>query len=523
MCGKECLAMLSSRRRKGGTVDRKAVICPPVITPSEVPAGAFMLSGGLAARGIDAPIHDLSLGFFRWLFQEHAPSAGMPNCIPALNYLISPESGFYDPQKHRSVCGILQSVLKMYSANFPGWQLSLMDCAPPGVLHSTLNLLSIAQSGNSPFSEYFRVWLEQHRGTFDHGLVSLAYLSQLPAAVEIAWLLEQAGIRVTAGGSLPSALGQTGRGIELLEGCFRETVLDDGRSLTGENQPFLSKIEWPVYAEDWKYLSARPVIPFPLTTGCTWNRCLFCPDRDKPFLNVPAENLKRILTRGPDNPVIHLIDSEIPVKRVVEMLPLLRQKASGFYGFARPQGEWLREGLLSNLADSGCLMLQTGAESGSSAILGRFMKGFSSETAETVIAEISKCGIRNYVYFLFGLPGETESDRELTLDMVRRLKDSINYMNLSVFNLPEKCELTDRAFEFGMIPGEYDSDSNVLRFYRPFRCRDGSDPRREAREFLRNVFREDPAVMNILQATPKWFRAGHMALMNKNSGIISTH
>lgn len=496
-------------------MDRKSVISPPVITPSEVPAGAFMLAGGLAARGIEAPIHDLSLGFFRWLFLEHAPKAGFANCVPSLEYLISPGTEFYDSHKHRSVCGVLQSVLKSYKKKFPGWQLSLMDSVPPGIAHSTKELITLAKSGSTPFSEYFKLWLKRSRGTFDHGLISLAYLSQLPAAVEIAWLLEESGIRVTVGGSLASALKDTGSGIELLKSCFREIAMDDGRSLTGEDQPFLSKVEWPVFADRWKYFSSRPVIPFPLTTGCTWNKCLFCPDRDKPFMDVSTGNLKNILAGGPDNPVIHLIDSAIPVKTVEEMLPLFRKKASGFYGFARPQGEWLRNGLLKKMADSGCLMLQTGAESGSNDILQRFMKGFSTGTAEKVITEISDSGMRNYVYLLFGLPGETEKDRELTLDMATRLKGKIDYMNLSIFNLPEKCELTDRAAEFKIIPGEYDSDDPVLRFYRPFHSVDGSDPRREAREFIRDVFRSNPAVIHVLQSTPKWFRAGHMALMEK--------
>ncbi len=496
-------------------MNRKAVISPPIITPSEVPAGSFMLSGGLAARGIEAPIHDLSLGFFRWLFLEYAPKAGFANCKPSLDYLISPGTEFYKPHKHRSVCGVLQSVLKSYQKLFPGWQLSLMDSVPPGITHSTSGLISLAQSGKTPFTQYFKLWMQEIRGTFDHALISLAYISQLPAAVEIVWLLEEAGIKVTVGGSLASALHDTGSGIELLNSCFKEVVLDDGRSVVNENQPFLSKIEWPIFAKTWKYFSSRPVIPFPLTTGCTWNKCLFCPDRNKPFMNVSINNLKNILQGGPDNPIIHLIDSEMPVKAVNDMLPVLRNKTSGFYGFARPQGAWLADNLLSRMADSGCLMLQTGAESGSEKILRRFMKGFSPSTAEKVLGEISKLGIRNYVYFLFGLPGETESDRNLTLEMVTRLKGKIDYMNLSVFNLPEKCELTERATEFGIIPGEYDGEASVLRFYRPFESMDGSNPRKEAREFISKRFRPDPTVLPVLQSTPKWFRAGHMALMEK--------
>ncbi len=497
-------------------MERLAVLAPPVITPSEVPAGAFMLAGGLAARGIEAPIHDLSLGFFRWLFLNYAPKAGLANCSPALEYLISPKTAFYSPHKHRSVCGVLQSVIKKYKAHFPGWQLSLMDSVPPGITHSTDQLLDIAKSGKTPFTEYFSTWINKHSSTIDHALISVAYLSQLPAAVELSWMLEEAGVKVTVGGSLASALKHTGSGIELLKKCFRNLALDDGRSLVNEDTPFLTKIEWPVFAESWKYFSSRPVIPFPLTTGCTWNKCLFCPDRDKPLSFSPAKNLEKILKKAPDNSVIHFIDSAIPSEGIIQALPILRQKSYSFYGFARPEGRWLKDNLLSKMADSGCLMLQTGAESGSEDILRRFTKGFSPKTAESVISAIAKTGIRNYVYLLFGLPGETDIDRNLTLQMVERLKGKIDYMNLSIFNLPTKSELTDRAEEYGIIPGEYDSDTDVLRFYRPFECIDGSNPRLEARQFLNNQFKTNSIVNSVLQGTPKWFRAGHMALMEKS-------
>ncbi len=54
----------------------------------------------------------------------------------------------------------------------------------------------------------------------------------------------KSGVKVTVGGSLASALKNTGSGIEFLQSCFREIVFDDGRSLTGVDEPFLSKVEW---------------------------------------------------------------------------------------------------------------------------------------------------------------------------------------------------------------------------------------------------------------------------------------
>lgn len=465
------------------------------------------------ARGIEAPVHDLSLGFFLWLFQKHAPEAGYPNCAQALEYLRNPEGGFYTPQKHRSFCGILQSVLKRYSAGFPGWQISLMDSVPPGIVHSTAGLSALAEEGRTPFSSYLESWLGKHADTFDRALVSISYLSQLPAAVETALLLKKSGKRVTVGGSLPSALKDTGRGIELLEGCFDELLTDDGRSLVDEAQPLMMKMAWPVFGLEQEYLSSKRFIPFALTTGCCWNRCLFCPDRNKPFNNIPEENIVNLLRETSGDAVVHLIDSAIPAQRLKTLLPVLREMSGGFYGFARPEGALLEPGLLGKYREAGCMMLQTGVESGSQNLLGRYAKGFLPSTAEKVLEASSEAGILNYVYLLFGLPGETGEDRNKTLQLVRRRAGEIDYMNVSVFNLPEKSELTDRALEYGLEPGEYDPDANVLRFYRPFRMLDGSRPRTEARKYLREIFKKDAAVDRILRQTPKWFRAGHMALM----------
>lgn len=472
-----------------------------------------MLASGLMARGIEAPVHDLSLGFFRWLFLDHAPSAGLPNCQPALDYLTKPESGFYSPHRHRSFCGILQSVLKRYSALFPGWQITLMDSVPPGIVHSTEGLNSLAEQGRTPFSEYLNKWLRNQRDTFDRALISLSYISQLPAAVELAYILKASGKRVTVGGSLPSALKTTGRGVELLENCFEELLTDDGRSLVNGNEPFLEKMDWPVFALDQQYFSPRQFVPFPLTTGCVWNRCLFCPDRDKPYVDIPDRNLENMLKHTRGDAIVHLIDSAVPPARLKKLLPVLKEMSGGFYGFARPEGSLLEPGLLGTMREAGLLMLQTGVESGSEDILGRFTKGFRPETAELVIETAHREGILNYIYLLFGLPGETDEDRNRTLELVTRLKEDIDFMNISVFNLPEKSELTNRADEFGIEPGEYDPDSRVLRFYRPFRSTDGSDPRNQAREYLKSKFRVDPAVADILAGTPRWFRAGHMALM----------
>ncbi len=485
------------------------ILSPPVHQPSEPPAGAYLLAGALAARGIAAPMLDLSLEFFHYAMEQ----SGM-NTKPALKYMTAPPEGVYDTHRHAGHSGVIASALRSFAASFPGWSLTPMDCSPPRGLH---RILDTPVSG-TPFSAFLdRVLdpvLEKH-GT-PLVLVSTAYLSQLPATVELAAFLRRRSLRFLVGGSVFNSLSSTGGGLELVRRVIPEVVAHDGSDLMPDGKPVLDSITHPVLLSGRPYLSPAPVIPAAFTTGCIWNRCLFCPDRARPFRYLPEDTLRDFIASAPRESMIHFVDSTIPAHRLPGVLEALRRNRARFFGFARATGEYLAPGFLDALAASGCSMLQWGLESGSREILRRFHKGTDPDTAKKVLREAGGRGIRNYVYLLFGLPGETGDDREETLRMIREIGRDVDFLNASVFNLPLECELVRRRGEFGMELGEYDAGSDVIRLYSPFVC-DGRDPRREAKGFLRGEFGKDPAVSRILRNTPKWFRAAHMAFMGPDS------
>jgi len=211
-------------------------------------------------------------------------------------------------------------------------------------------------------------------------------------------------------------------------------------------------------------------------------------------------------------PAVHFIDSTVPLPLLENALPLLEERGHRFFGFTRATKEFLKPSLLNRMARSGCSMLQWGIESGSPAILERFGKGIDPETAQMVLKESAARGIRNYAYFLFSLPGETGRDREMTLDFIEEAGTAISFMNASVFNLPVDSELTERQGEFGMKLGTYDPGTDAIRLYSPFTCENG-DPRTEAKKFLWEAGRRSPVFSGLISATPKWFRATHMAFM----------
>jgi hypothetical protein len=495
------------------------VLIPPVHPPSEPAAGAFLLAAGLAGRGLDVGLLDLSLELY-WRELGRREEGERPGrCATAIDYLCG-ASGGYDPLAHRSAAGQLHGRLGRFGARHPGWKLSLMDLAPPVRVHDPAALCAWLDSNESPFEALFEEALapvlasERPRRV----AVSLAYLSQLPAAIALVRFLDRAGVPRAVGGSLPRSLAATGAGIEALAAALGPLDLSDGTSLVGEREPgrLLAALAWPRLLSARTYLSARPIVPLALSEGCFWRRCQFCPDRGQPYHGVPAEALGRFLESIPEpvraaRPVVHLLDSALPIGPLRRFFPLAKAAGAAFYGFARPTRDFDGE-LAQDAADAGCLMLQLGVESGSKRLLDRFDKGIDPAEAEGAIAALSGAGIRTYVYLLFGLPGETGADREATLELLARNEGRVDFLNASLFNLPRSCELTERAQEHGMALGEFPSNGGIVQLYRPFTC-GGADPRDAARAFLKGRLFVHPQIRPVHLRTPRWLRAAHLALM----------
>jgi hypothetical protein len=495
------------------------VITPPVHSPAEPAAGAFLLAAGLAGAGRDAGLLDLSLAFFWRELRREGRRGRDPAPDAALDYLLAAPSG-YEPEKHRSALGHLHDRLKRFGARHPGWRLTLMDLEPPVRVHDPAAVAGWLDANPSPFAalweESLVPVLEAERPR--RVLVSLAYLSQLPAAIDLVRFLDRRGVRRAVGGSLPRSLAATGAGLEALGRAVGPLDLGDGSSLVGSDaRPLLDSLAWPRMLSPLPYLSARPIVPLALSSGCFWRRCRFCPDRALPYRAVPTAALERFFESVPAaisaaRPVVHLLDSAIPPGRLRRFLPLAKASGAAFYGFARPTRHLLKDSLVEAAAEAGCLMLQLGVESGSGPLLERFDKGVDPAEAERVTSAVAGAGVRTYLYLLFGLPGETEADREATLELLARNDGSVDFLNLSLFNLPRFCELTDRAEEHGIALGEFPSEGALLRLYRPFTC-GGRSPRDEARAFLKARLLCHPLIRAAHLRTPRWLRAAHLALM----------
>ena len=83
--------------------------------------------------------------------------------------------------------------------------------------------------------------------------------------------------------------------------------------------------------------------------------------------------------------------------------------------------DYVDEEMLSLMGQSGCHMISWGIESGSEEILKRARKGASPAKAEQSLHWAKQAGIKNFGYFIIGLPGETEETIQQTIAFAKRL------------------------------------------------------------------------------------------------------
>jgi radical SAM superfamily enzyme YgiQ (UPF0313 family) len=74
---------------------------------------------------------------------------------------------------------------------------------------------------------------------------------------------------------------------------------------------------------------------------------------------------------------------------------------------------------------SGLYRVRLGVESGSQKVLNLMHKGIKVEQIRTAVSTFALAGIKTTTYWVIGHPGETEEDFQMTLALVKKLKNSI--------------------------------------------------------------------------------------------------
>ena len=88
--------------------------------------------------------------------------------------------------------------------------------------------------------------------------------------------------------------------------------------------------------------------------------------------------------------------------------------------------------LLRMMKDAGCALIHFGVETGSDTIMKQIDKRITLEQIQKGVAQTQQAGIEAACFFMLGFPGETEADREKTLEFAKQINPT--YASFHIVN-----------------------------------------------------------------------------------------
>jgi len=500
------------------------LIYPPVAKPSEPPAGIARLSGVLGGHGVEHRLLDANLEGILHLLQRPVPFEKMNDTWSKRafrnrehNLLAMREPALYRHiDRYTKAVRDLSRIINKISPSGTTIGLTNFEHEKLSPLRSRNLLTAAEQPELNSFYPYFRPRLEGIIREKEPSFVgiSLNYLSQALCVFSMAGFIRKLfpGMKIILGGGLVTSWLTNLRWRNPFGGLVDHLVAGPGEeqllSLLGINieNKVLHKPEYLSLPRD-DYLSPGFILPYSASSGCYWSRCEFCPEKAEgnQYIPIPLHQVigdLQNLAAKTDPVLIHLLDNAISPA----LLDVLAAEGIGvpWYGFARISTRLSDPDFCLSLKRAGCVMLKLGIESGDQDVLDRLQKGIHIDTASTVLRNLRNAGIGTYVYLIFGTPAETEASARKTLAFIVKHRDSIDFLNLAIFNMPI-CGTPDPGIETRSF---YDGD---LSLYTDFIHPAGWD-RKRVRLFLDNEFRRHPAVSDILKNDPPLFTSNHAPL-----------
>ena len=263
------------------------------------------------------------------------------------------------------------------------------------------------------------------------------------------------GLRALAAGELELQLPKilesllNGEDLSKHEGIF---IADDrGRAkgvIAGPNRD-LDAVPFPDYSDfPWSAYPNR-IIPIITGRGCGWGICTFCSD-------VTSTAGRTFRSRSPENVISEIahhhrrfgvslfVFTDLKLNSNVEMWRAICAQMQG----VAPGAKWVSaihvgvrpdEGLssadLRAAADSGCVRLTTGLETGSQRMARLMRKGTRLESTSRFLHDATAVGISCRCTMILGYPGEMAEDLHASADFLDRHSEVIERVLLNRFQI----------------------------------------------------------------------------------------
>jgi radical SAM superfamily enzyme YgiQ (UPF0313 family) len=203
---------------------------------------------------------------------------------------------------------------------------------------------------------------------------------------------------------------------------------------------------------------------------------------------------------------IHMYADLFTVNReqVIELCKLLIEKGPKITWTSNSRVDYVDEEMLTLMGKAGCNLISWGIESGNEMILKKAHKGYRMEQAYNALNWAHKAGIKNWGYFIIGLPGETVETIQETIEFSKKLPLDIALFHVAAPypGTPFFFEVVENGwFRQGVNWEEVDMDQATVLDYPDLKAEDLLYWQKRA--FREWAFRPGP-IMTFLKGMNTW-------------------
>jgi len=259
------------------------------------------------------------------------------------------------------------------------------------------------------------------------------------------------------------------------------------------------------YDRTIEFLKAKPADVMSISRGCVFN-CGFCETRKLWGNMCRSFSPKRVLGEIQDLQTrygtkgIYFINDNFTLrkKETLELCNLMVESKLDLEWVCDTRVDIINQELLAAMSKAGCKTIWFGVESGSPRILQRIGRNTSPQQIEDAFKMCHKNGIEVACSFMLGLPDETLSDMEASLNFAKKLNPDwcqfnifIAYPDSKLYQEMLQSKKFSQLDEFLISVKTDEYDYNELmsiqrRFFREFHRQPGQILKRVKREGIIN-------------------------------------
>jgi radical SAM superfamily enzyme YgiQ (UPF0313 family) len=175
------------------------------------------------------------------------------------------------------------------------------------------------------------------------------------------------------------------------------------------------------------YFSPQPLLPILMSRKCYWGRCGFCTIHsawDPSHRRRAAQDIAgefAALHRGTGVTHFRVVDESCPPDLLYEVAALLDAQglALTFEIYAILEKRFLDPEFTSRITSAGCRQIFFGLESGEQTTLSRMSKQINrTGSLDHLFGLTASAGVHNYVFTMFGFPGEDLAAQNRTIEFI---------------------------------------------------------------------------------------------------------